>query len=165
MRRPARAGFRCSWRRVPGAEFLAPKFLVGEDGAPGARNDLLCMSIEHEPGIHASPTAIMSYGDAGGAIAYLIGERNHGLQAMVTMMNHARLNVGLEGVAEADGAGSAHRRRSAAGRAPRSAKARSRSRVSTPSMCCRGRGLASGSDRRRRLHAGAGGGGFLAHSR
>jgi alkylation response protein AidB-like acyl-CoA dehydrogenase len=84
--------------------FVAPKFLVAADGSLGARNDLLCVSIEHKLGIHASPTAIMSYGDKGGAIAYLVGEPNRGLEYMFTMMNHARLNVGLEGVAVAEAA-------------------------------------------------------------
>jgi len=84
--------------------FLAPKFLVASDGTLGARNDLSCVSIEHKLGIHASPTALMSYGDKEGAIAYLVGEPNHGLEYMFTMMNHARLNVGLEGVAVAEAA-------------------------------------------------------------
>ena len=84
--------------------FVAPKFLVAPDGSLGARNDLSCVSIEHKLGIHASPTAIMSYGDKEGAIAYLVGEPNHGLEYMFTMMNHARLNVGLEGVAVAEAA-------------------------------------------------------------
>jgi alkylation response protein AidB-like acyl-CoA dehydrogenase len=79
--------------------FLAPKFLVNADGSLGARNDLICSSIEHKLGIHASPTAVMSFGDNGGAIGYLVGEPNRGLEYMFTMMNHARLNVGLEGVA------------------------------------------------------------------
>jgi len=84
--------------------FLAPKFLVDDDGGLGARNDLVCASIEHKLGIHGSPTAVMSYGDNGGATAYLVGQPNHGLEAMFTMMNHARLNVGLEGVAVAEAA-------------------------------------------------------------
>jgi alkylation response protein AidB-like acyl-CoA dehydrogenase len=78
--------------------FLCPKFLVGEDGALGARNDLQCTSIEHKLGIHASPTAAMSFGEKEGAIGYLVGEPHQGLACMFTMMNHARLNVGLEGV-------------------------------------------------------------------
>ena len=84
--------------------FVAPKFLVAPDGSLGARNDLHCVSIEHKLGIHASPTAIMSYGDKEGAIADLVGEPNRGLEYMFTMMNHARLNVGLEGVAVAEAA-------------------------------------------------------------
>jgi alkylation response protein AidB-like acyl-CoA dehydrogenase len=79
--------------------FVAPKFLVNADGSLGPRNDLICSSIEHKLGIHGSPTAVMSYGDKNGAIAYLVGQPNHGLEYMFTMMNHARLNVGLEGVA------------------------------------------------------------------
>jgi 3-(methylthio)propanoyl-CoA dehydrogenase len=84
--------------------FLAPKFLVNPDGSLGLRNDLVCSSIEHKLGIHGSPTAVMSYGDKAGAIAYLIGQPNRGLEYMFTMMNHARLNVGLEGVAVAEAA-------------------------------------------------------------
>ena len=79
--------------------FIVPKFLVNADGSLGARNDLVCASIEHKLGIHASPTAVMSFGEKEGAIGYLVGEANRGLEYMFTMMNHARLNVGLEGVA------------------------------------------------------------------
>ncbi|WP_374546414.1 acyl-CoA dehydrogenase family protein, partial [Rhodoblastus sp.] len=82
--------------------FLVPKFLVNPDGSLGERNDLICASIEHKLGIHGSPTAVMSFGDNGGALGYLIGEANRGLEYMFTMMNHARLNVGLEGVAVAE---------------------------------------------------------------
>ncbi len=82
--------------------FIVPKFLVNPDGSPGARNDLVCASIEHKLGIHGSPTAVMSFGDKGGAIGFLVGEPNRGLEYMFTMMNHARLNVGLEGVAIAE---------------------------------------------------------------
>lgn len=82
----------------------APKFLVNPDGSLGARNDLVCASIEHKLGIHGSPTAVMSYGDKEGAVAYLVGEPNRGLEYMFTMMNHARLNVGLEGVAVSEAA-------------------------------------------------------------
>ncbi|MDR5799159.1 MULTISPECIES: acyl-CoA dehydrogenase [Caballeronia] len=78
--------------------FLCPKFLVNSDGSLGAKNDLVCTSIEHKMGIHASPTASMTFGEADGAIGYLVGEPNEGLACMFTMMNHARLNVGLEGV-------------------------------------------------------------------
>ena len=84
--------------------FVAPKFLVNPDGSLGARNDLVCASIEHKLGIHGSPTAVMSYGDQEGAIAYLVGEPNRGLEYMFTMMNHARLNVGLEGLAVSEAA-------------------------------------------------------------
>jgi len=79
--------------------FLAPKFLVGPDGSLGARNDVRCASIEHKLGIHASPTCVMIYGDAGGATGWLVGEENRGLAAMFVMMNSARLAVGMQGVA------------------------------------------------------------------
>jgi alkylation response protein AidB-like acyl-CoA dehydrogenase len=84
--------------------FVAPKFLVNPDGSLGARNDLVCSSIEHKLGIHGSPTAVMSFGDKEGAIAYLVGQPNRGLEYMFTMMNLARLNVGLEGVAVSEAA-------------------------------------------------------------
>ncbi len=79
--------------------FLCPKFLVNADGSLGARNDLVCASIEHKLGIHGSATAVMSFGEGAGAVGWLIGEPHQGLACMFTMMNHARLNVGLEGVA------------------------------------------------------------------
>jgi acyl-CoA dehydrogenase len=79
--------------------FLVPKFLVNADGSPGARNDALCVSLEHKLGIHASPTCVMAYGDQGGAVGYLLGEPNLGLEYMFIMMNEARLGVGLQGVA------------------------------------------------------------------
>ncbi len=79
--------------------FLVPKFLVNPDGSLGARNDARCASIEHKLGIHASPTCVMVYGDAGGAVGYLVGQENRGLAAMFVMMNSARLGVGLQGVA------------------------------------------------------------------
>jgi len=72
------------------------------DGSLGARNDLRCVSIEHKLGIHASPTCVMSYGDAGGAIGYLIGEANQGMRYMFTMMNTARLSVGIQGLSVAE---------------------------------------------------------------
>ena len=78
--------------------FLVPKFFVNADGSLGARNDVRCAGIEHKLGIHASPTCTMVYGDEGGAIGYLVGEPNKGLQYMFTMMNNARLGVGLQGV-------------------------------------------------------------------
>ncbi|MCC0032998.1 MAG: acyl-CoA dehydrogenase, partial [Brucellaceae bacterium] len=89
--------------------FLVPKFLVNEDGSLGARNDAFCHSIEHKLGIHGSPTCTMIYGDgkaggAPGAIGWLIGEENRGLACMFTMMNNARLNVGIQGVAVAEAA-------------------------------------------------------------
>ncbi|MBI1213056.1 MAG: acyl-CoA dehydrogenase [Alphaproteobacteria bacterium] len=82
--------------------FLVPKVLVKPDGTLGARNDLRCVGLEHKLGIHASPTAVMSYGDNGGATGYLIGAENKGMAAMFTMMNAARLNVGVQGVAIAE---------------------------------------------------------------
>jgi alkylation response protein AidB-like acyl-CoA dehydrogenase len=82
--------------------FVVPKFLVGEDGNLGPRNDLRCVSIEHKLGIKASPTAVMSFGDNGGAVGYLIGTENRGLEHMFLMMNNARLAVGVEGVGIAD---------------------------------------------------------------
>lgn len=82
--------------------FLVPKFLLDADGAPGAANDLRCVSIEHKLGIHASPTCSLSFGDTDGAIGYLIGEPNRGLEYMFAMMNNARLNVGLQGIGVAE---------------------------------------------------------------
>jgi alkylation response protein AidB-like acyl-CoA dehydrogenase len=82
--------------------FIVPKFLVGKDGSRGARNDVKCVSIEHKLGIHASPTCVMAYGEKDGAIGYLVGEENRGLEYMFTMMNFARLEVGIEGVAVAE---------------------------------------------------------------
>ena len=79
--------------------FVVPKFLVNQDGSLGARNDAKCVSIEHKLGIHASPTAVMVYGEKDGAIGYLVGEENRGLEYMFVMMNAARFAVGLEGVA------------------------------------------------------------------
>ncbi|MGQ0675092.1 MAG: acyl-CoA dehydrogenase family protein, partial [Rhodospirillales bacterium] len=96
--------------RTPGAPkgskgislFLVPKFLVGADGAPGKRNDLRCVSIEHKLGINACPTCVMAFGDNDGAVGWLIGEENRGLEAMFTMMNNERLAVGMQGVAIAE---------------------------------------------------------------
>jgi acyl-CoA dehydrogenase len=82
--------------------FLIPKFLVNADGSLGARNDVYPSGVEHKLGMHASPTCTMTMGDQGGAIGYLIGEENRGMQCMFTMMNQARLAVGLEGVGLAD---------------------------------------------------------------
>jgi len=79
--------------------FLVPKFLLNADGTPGSRNDVRVHSLEHKLGIHASPTCTMVYGDKGGATAFLIGEENAGMACMFTMMNDARLAVGLQGVA------------------------------------------------------------------
>ncbi|GAB2182083.1 acyl-CoA dehydrogenase [Denitratisoma sp. agr-D3] len=82
--------------------FVVPKFLVNGDGSLGKRNDAKCVSIEHKMGIHGSPTAVMAFGEEGGAVGYLVGEANRGLEYMFTMMNHARLAVGLEGVGIAE---------------------------------------------------------------
>ena len=84
--------------------FLVPKFMVNPDGTIGARNDVCAHSIEHKMGIHASPTCVMVYGDHGGAVGYLVGEENRGMACMFTMMNDARLAVGLQGVGVAEAA-------------------------------------------------------------
>ena len=101
--------------------FIVPKFLVNADGSLGERNDLRCVSLEHKMGIHASPTAVMAFGDNGGAIGYLVGEENRGMEYMFTMMNNARLGVGLQGVAIAE-------------RAYQQALAYARSRIQSKSM-------------------------------
>jgi alkylation response protein AidB-like acyl-CoA dehydrogenase len=82
--------------------FLIPKFLLKADGSPGPRNEVRCVSLEEKLGIHASPTCMMSFGDDAGAIGYLVGEEQGGMAAMFTMMNNARLQVGLEGLAIAE---------------------------------------------------------------
>ncbi len=82
--------------------FIVPKFLVNADGSLGARNDVHCVSIEHKLGIKASPTAVLQYGDHGGAIGYLVGEENRGLEYMFIMMNAARFAVGMQGIAVAE---------------------------------------------------------------
>ncbi|AOK29152.1 MULTISPECIES: acyl-CoA dehydrogenase [Burkholderia] len=82
--------------------FIVPKFLVNDDGSLGARNDVHCVSIEHKLGIKASPTAVLQYGDHGGAIGYLVGEENRGLEYMFIMMNAARFGVGMQGIGVAD---------------------------------------------------------------
>ena len=82
--------------------FLVPKFMVAADGSIGARNDVKCVSIEHKLGIHASPTCVMAFGEKDGAVGYLVGEENQGLAYMFTMMNMARLEVGIEGIAIAE---------------------------------------------------------------
>ncbi|HTH73260.1 MAG TPA: acyl-CoA dehydrogenase [Trinickia sp.] len=96
--------------RTPGAPegvkgislFIVPKFLIDEEGTLGARNDVHCVSIEHKLGIKASPTTVLQFGDHGGALGYLIGEENRGLEYMFIMMNAARFAVGMQGVAVAD---------------------------------------------------------------
>lgn len=82
--------------------FVVPKFLLQADGTPGERNDAYCVSIEHKLGIHGSPTAVLAFGDHGGAIGTLVGEENRGLEYMFIMMNAARFNVGLEGLGDAE---------------------------------------------------------------
>ena len=82
--------------------FIVPKHLVNGDGSAGARNDVHCVSLEHKLGIHASPTAVLAYGDHGGATGYLVGQENRGLEYMFIMMNQARFSVGLEGVGLAE---------------------------------------------------------------
>ena len=82
--------------------FLIPKLLVREDGSLGPRNEVRCVSLEHKLGIHASPTCVMSFGENEGAIGYLVGAEHGGMEAMFTMMNNARLSVGLEGLAIAE---------------------------------------------------------------
>jgi 3-(methylthio)propanoyl-CoA dehydrogenase len=84
--------------------FLVPKFMVSADGSLGERNDAYPISVEHKLGIHGSPTCVMAYGDRGGAIGYLVGEENQGLACMFTMMNEARLKVGLQGLGASEGA-------------------------------------------------------------
>ncbi|SOY55477.1 Acyl-CoA dehydrogenase [Cupriavidus taiwanensis] len=79
--------------------FIVPKFLVNDDGSTGARNDVHCVSIEHKLGIKASPTAVLQFGDHGGAIGTLVGEENRGLEYMFIMMNSARFSVGMQGIA------------------------------------------------------------------
>ena len=82
--------------------FVVPKFMVGADGSLGARNDVHCVSIEHKLGIKASPTAVLQFGDHGGAVGYLVGEENRGLEYMFIMMNAARYGVGVQGIAVAE---------------------------------------------------------------
>jgi alkylation response protein AidB-like acyl-CoA dehydrogenase len=82
--------------------FIVPKFMVGADGSLGARNDVHCVSIEHKLGIKASPTAVLQYGDHGGAVGYLVGQENRGLEYMFIMMNAARYAVGVQGIAVAE---------------------------------------------------------------
>lgn len=82
--------------------FIVPKFIPDADGRPGPANDLKCIGLEHKMGIHGSPTCTMQYGENGGATAWLLGKENEGLKCMFTMMNNARLSVGLQGVALAE---------------------------------------------------------------
>ena len=82
--------------------FVVPKFMVNKDGSLGSRNDVHCVSIEHKMGIKASPTAVLQYGDHGGAVGYLVGQENRGLEYMFIMMNAARYAVGMQGIAIAE---------------------------------------------------------------
>ena len=82
--------------------FIVPKFIPTADGTPGTRNDVQCVSIEHKLGIKASPTAVLQFGDGGGATGYLVGQENHGLEYMFIMMNAARYAVGMQGIAVAE---------------------------------------------------------------
>lgn len=82
--------------------FVVPKFMVNKDGSLGARNDAHCVSIEHKMGIKASPTAVLQFGDHGGAVGYLVGQENRGLEYMFIMMNAARYAVGVQGIAIAE---------------------------------------------------------------
>ncbi len=82
--------------------FVVPKFMVGKDGSLGKRNDVHCVSIEHKMGIKASPTAVLQYGDHGGAVGYIVGQENRGLEYMFIMMNAARYAVGVQGIAIAE---------------------------------------------------------------
>ena len=82
--------------------FVVPKFVVKADGSLGARNDVHCVSIEHKMGIKASPTAVLQFGDRGGAVGYLVGQENRGLEYMFIMMNAARFGVGVQGIAIAE---------------------------------------------------------------
>ncbi|MGF7170414.1 alkylation response protein AidB-like acyl-CoA dehydrogenase [Sphingobium xanthum] len=96
--------------RLPGAPagskgislFLVSKYLLDADGNPGVRNDVRAIAIEHKMGIHASPTCTMQFGETGDCVGWLVGQENGGLLAMFTMMNHARINVGNQGVAIAE---------------------------------------------------------------
>ena len=82
--------------------FVVPKFMVNKDGSLGRRNDVHCVSIEHKMGIKASPTAMLQYGDHGGAVGYIVGQENRGLEYMFIMMNAARFAVGVQGIAVAE---------------------------------------------------------------
>ena len=129
--------------------FIVPKHLLNDDGTLGARNDVTCVSIEHKMGIKASPTCVLSYGDAGeGAVGYLIGEENAGMRYMFTMMNNARLSVGLEGLSLAERAfqmALAYAKERRQGRAPARPRASSRRSSSTRTCggCCSRRRPAS----------------------
>src|SRR5215467_2615613 len=117
--------------------FLVPKFLLNADGSLGARNDVRAHSVEHKLGIHASPTCTMVYGDNGGAVGFLVGEENRGMNCMFTMMNEARLMVGLQGVAIAERATQqavAYARERRQGRTPAMPSAHSTAIVAHPDV-------------------------------
>jgi 3-(methylsulfanyl)propanoyl-CoA dehydrogenase len=117
--------------------FLVPKFLLQADGSPGARNDVRAHSVEHKLGIHGSPTCTMVFGDAGGATGFLIGEENAGMSCMFTMMNRARLAVGLQGVGLAECATQkalAYARDRRQGRSPGTAAAQSDAIIAHPDV-------------------------------
>jgi alkylation response protein AidB-like acyl-CoA dehydrogenase len=131
--------------RAPGAPpgtrgislFIVPKFLVNPDGSLGERNDVTCVSIEHKVGINASPTCVLAFGEQQGAVAYLVGEVNQGMRAMFTMMNDARLHVGLEGLGIAERSyqqSVAHARERRQGRAIGAAKSESSPIVDHPDV-------------------------------
>lgn len=121
--------------RTPGAPagvkgislFIVPKFLVNPDGSLGERNDVRCVSLEEKLGIHGSPTCVLAYGDSDGAIGYLVGAENRGMECMFTMMNNARISVGLQGVAIAE-------------RAYQQARAFARERVQSQPVAANGAG-------------------------
>jgi 3-(methylthio)propanoyl-CoA dehydrogenase len=109
--------------------FLVPKFVLNADSTPGARNDVQCVSIEHKLGIHASPTCVLAFGGEAGAVGFLVGEANRGLECMFIMMNSARLSVGIQGIGLAERAlqqASAWARSRVQGRAAGSQSAESR---------------------------------------
>ena len=118
--------------------FIVPKLLLNENGSLGARNDVTCVSLEHKMGIRASPTCVLSYGDGGeGAVGYLIGDENAGMRYMFTMMNNARLSVGVEGLALAERAfqmASAYAKDRQQGRAPGTAAGRQSAIVEHPDV-------------------------------
>ena len=109
--------------------FIVPKFLVNPDGSLGERNDITCVGLEHKMGIHASPTCVMALGEGDGAVGYLIGDEQQGMRNMFTMMNFARLSVGVEGLAVAD---RAYQQAAAFARERRQSRAIGSSETSSP---------------------------------
>ncbi len=119
--------------------FLVPKYRLDADGNPGAFNDVRVVSIEHKMGLHASPTCVLSFGDHDDCIGELIGGEYGGIRAMFTMMNNARLNVGLQGVAGRRARHPARRRlrpRAGAGRPRRSQPTSRSSSIPMSAACC-----------------------------